>query len=1744
MVTAEKTYQPATIRQQNTGQTFFRKAEEPAFFGPQQEASSFFSGGFIQPKLSVSHPDDPEEKEADAMADQVMRMAEPAAENISTGGPDEATLQRLPNAAETPILSPEEAQDNLQRKEEESQEADTAVQPKLMRLCAGCPQEEQAQAKLMRQAEENQEEKQETGSPIQAKSISGLIQPKANSPPSRMLLQRSSRAPPAGTSSFESNLQSSKGGGMPLSEGTRGFMESRIGADFSGVRIHTDTQAADMSRHISAHAFTHGNDIYFNNGQYAPHTDAGSRLLAHELTHTIQQGASPAVAAKRQNIQRSSRLSRKEAILHRAAAERPSPPQLSNAVAKAKGEEGKVNAGQEGPDGYRLGWERLTDYFKTTLGPEKVIGAGGSYVAGAVAEQDIKKQRMISNALPPAHPSRESGAPYVRDAMPSWCGIFVFWALHKAGVPMKPWQLGGRVMTPEAAYPPGHVPQAGDIAYRKNFSHFAIVDHTSGNTVTTVNGNTAGEDNLGGQVQTRDHPLSDWTAFFDPLLLKNGPLSAGETNAAEVRPLTLKELRKKLFHVDAKKEESQGSRLDSEAHPAQSNAPAPALSSWQVNPQGQLQRAENNEPEQTEPEQQELLSGPSPAFILEKATVPEIGRSVMPAGANAGTAYLLSRLTSVGAGSGSLLHRQPTAATVSTLSNKGPPGLLQRNIFGDAWDAASGAYDAASDFAGGVVDWAEDQINEAKGYILERIRDYVAGNSGYRLVSVILQRDPVTGTPVVRNGHTLLEAGLNVIPGIGAGIRTLLYRTGLWNDAALFVEGRIGDFIAMVGSIAARVAGFIDGLSIADIRHPVQVLENFYELVKGIIEEVVRFVCRTAEAFVTMIKRVVIREVAGFVQRRLPRLYPFLRVALGFDPITDEQVPRNGANILNALFAVTDEGLEQKRQLLETGAFQKVAAWIDQGISVFTNLYQAIRSGFTLIWDVISVDSLLHPAATLERIYGHFATPVRHLWQWIGTAARFIIETIKEALLGRLSNWAREQRGYFLITLLIGRDPFTQRRVAFSVENVIRAFMSLMEGGEAQFQQMKESGAVARAAGQITAAVKRLGFTLPYIVGLFTGLWRSLSLRDLANPIGLFRRVIQTFAQPVRRLVNFVVEIVRIVVTVILQIMQFPTDLIANIIGRAMAAWDRIKRNPIGFLKNLLRAIKQGFVQFFGRILDHLTFGLTSWLMAELRDSGVPVLSDFSLRGVITWVLAVLNISMESIWQKLATHPRIGPERVARIRGMIGRLEGIWTFIKDVQERGMAAIWEKIQEQLSNLWETVLGAVRNWIMEQIVNKVVTKLLSMLDPTGIMAVINSAIAIYRAIQSFVRYVRQLLEIVNSFVMGVADIAAGNVRTAANFVEGAMRQGMPVMIGFLANQAGLSGIGRRVGELIGVARQKVDDALTWLVHKAVDTSFAVIERLLAMGRSAVGAVAGWLGLRVPFRNNAGEAHNLYIQNVGGRNRLMIASTPKTYTEFVATFSPRSNDETNAKARAVVLANEVDNLIDDRDRQNASDANLITSKVNQIASISRIFSVDNDLPPSVIEYGPVTSEGGATRANARILSKNHVAGSTPQDSAPIWRNANRRRPSSSFIRGHLLNHHIGGPGLSFNLTPITGNGAGMGSGYANRLHLDTVEQYVKSAIDANKVLRYDVRAQYLRHPERSFQRILKGRIGTAAEKPDDQAKLAIMDYEQNNLCVAFSTNWAYLKKSDNGAWIDDEVQTPIFIRNQLPDGDFTFQ
>ncbi len=82
-------------------------------------------------------------------------------------------------------------------------------------------------------------------------------------------------------------------GGEPLDSPTRGYMESRLGEDFSDVRVHTGAKADESAHSINAQAYTVGNDVVFGGGKYQPDTPAGQRVIAHELTHVVQQRSGP-----------------------------------------------------------------------------------------------------------------------------------------------------------------------------------------------------------------------------------------------------------------------------------------------------------------------------------------------------------------------------------------------------------------------------------------------------------------------------------------------------------------------------------------------------------------------------------------------------------------------------------------------------------------------------------------------------------------------------------------------------------------------------------------------------------------------------------------------------------------------------------------------------------------------------------------------------------------------------------------------------------------------------------------------------------------------------------------------------------------------------------------------------------------------------------------------------------------------------------------------------------------------------------------------------------------------------------------------------------------------------------------------------------------------------------------------------------------------------------------------------------
>jgi hypothetical protein len=233
----------------------------------------------IQAKLKVGQPGDIYEKEADRMAEQVMTMAEPQVQRQ----PEEEERKEEDQVQAKPIA--EQISPLIQRQpEEEEKKEEDQVQAK--------PLAEQITPLIQRQPEEEErkEEDQVQAKPI-AEQISPLIQREPEEEKKEEGLQAKEKASRLGevSSGFESRINSIKGGGQPLSQSTRAFFEPRFGYNFGDVRVHADSESAKAARSLNARAFTVGRNIAFGAGQHSSEAPEGKRLLAHELTHVVQQ---------------------------------------------------------------------------------------------------------------------------------------------------------------------------------------------------------------------------------------------------------------------------------------------------------------------------------------------------------------------------------------------------------------------------------------------------------------------------------------------------------------------------------------------------------------------------------------------------------------------------------------------------------------------------------------------------------------------------------------------------------------------------------------------------------------------------------------------------------------------------------------------------------------------------------------------------------------------------------------------------------------------------------------------------------------------------------------------------------------------------------------------------------------------------------------------------------------------------------------------------------------------------------------------------------------------------------------------------------------------------------------------------------------------------------------------------------------------------------------------------------------
>lgn len=574
------------------------------------------------------------------------------------------------------------------------------------------------------------------------------------------------------------------------------------------------------------------------------------------------------------------------------------------------------------------------------------------------------------------------------------------------------------------------------------------------------------------------------------------------------------------------------------------------------------------------------------------------------------------------------------------------------------------------------------------------------------------------------------------------------------------------------------------------------------------------------------------------------------------------------------------------------------------------------------------------------------------------------------------------------------------------------------------------------------------------------------------------------------------VRVKRKIEAVIEAIRNFKNRLMA-VLARAADVVGMILDDPIDFLANLLKAVKTGFDRFAGNIWEHLKQGVFGWLFGTLASAGIQVPGDFSPKSIFGLILQVAGITYDHVRERAVK--MVGERNAAAIERVAGYLSTLF-------REGPAGLWAELREDLSDLKDTVLDSVREWVVTRIVTAAVTKLVSMFNPVG--AIIQAVLAIYNVVRFFIERIDQILELVNSIIDSLALIVRGDVEAAAAFIERSLALTIPLIISFLARLIGLGGVAERVKSIIQRVRRRVDRAIDKMLRK-VAVRFLDVA---AKAKTGLKKLVEWWKVRKKFRQE-GEEHTLYFEGADEDAKLMMASRPMPLEDYVQNrFKgkvqtgqqvPVSESDRKTLREVARLLARVDNLKNTvpssatepaydhwkarRDHKDLAKkrrstepepasigqkrgeqiSRLLTRIAELLSTLSG--SPENDVrPPTKVSWstqkttlrnGRVAEDGRRMVASPLSINPGSHAGSVPRDESPLWTEVNRR--PRKYIRGHLLNHNLHGPGTFQNMTPIPGG---------DNSRMEPLERRVKDAVlEKNLVVSYSVVAEYRGHANR---------------------------------------------------------------------------
>jgi uncharacterized protein DUF4157 len=536
-------------------------------------------------------------------------------------------------------------------------------------------------------------------------------------------------------------------------------------------------------------------------------------------------------------------------------------------------------------------------------------------------------------------------------------------------------------------------------------------------------------------------------------------------------------------------------------------------------------------------------------------------------------------------------------------------------------------------------------------------------------------------------------------------------------------------------------------------------------------------------------------------------------LVIGVNPINMSSVSRSAANVCRAVLELIPLGGIISQALDNYGIFDKIGAWVDQQISSLGVTADAIISAIKEFVNSLGVTDLVDLGGVWERAKTIFTTPINQIINFVSGLVSGIADFIKEAILKPLAGLAEGTPGWALLTAVLGKNPITGEAVPQTAENLIGPFMTLI-GQDEIWENMKKANAVARAFAWFKGALSGLLSFVEQIPDLFISTLKSLEILDIVVLPLAFIKVGKVFAGFLAKFTSWaldqVIELLKIIFAVVAPgAMPY--------LQKVGAAFNKILKDPITFVGNLVKAGKMGFQNFANNIGTHLKAAFLEWLTGSLPGIYIP--KALTLKEFALLALSVLGITWANIRQKLVK---------ATSENIVKGLETGFAIVKKLVTEGPAAAWEEIKSQLTNLKDMVMQGIMSFIIETVVKKAVAKVLSLLVPGG--AFIQAIISIYDTVMVFIAKLKKIIQVAMAFLDSMMAIANGVLGAAAAKVESTLAGLLVLAISFLAGFLGLGKIADKVMNIINTkVRAPVDKAIDFVINWIVTTAKSLFKAL---------------------------------------------------------------------------------------------------------------------------------------------------------------------------------------------------------------------------------------------------------------------------------------------------------------------------